>query len=354
MRKVVIILILLIIAFIIYRALTIGGGEIPRTAEDVRREEGIPVDVVEVKMGQVEHWEKWAGEIEGGTQAVLKSTVLEKVVDVLVREGERVQAGDVIIRLDRSNPMTMYNQAKSYYNNARKTLDRMDTLYKQGAISEHDYDQATSQFEVAEANWRAAAAALDISSPISGVVTDIMVSAGETADMGQTLALVASTDQVRVEIELDEAGARRMRSGDQVKIESSHSGGAITGTITSVSMSADPETRFFTAVAVADNPDQELRAGSYATVWVRTAYSDSTLILPQEAIVSADNGGGVFVVEDRIVSARNVETGVAGNGTVEILRGVSLGEMIVTRGRNDIIDGDKVMIHGVENTGVAN
>ena len=353
MRKIGIVLGVLVIAFIIYRALTLGGGETPRTAEDVRREEGIPVDVVEATIGQVEHWEKWAGEVEGANQAVIKSSVLEKVVDVPVREGEWVEAGDIIIRLDRSNPTAMYNQAKSHYDNAKRTLDRLEPLHEQGAISEHDYDQATSQFEIAEANWKAAAAALDVSSPISGVVADIMVSVGETADMGQTLALVASTDQVRVEFELDEAAARRMQAGQVVRMESSQSQGAIRGTLTSVSMSADPETRFFSAVAVTDNPNHELRAGSFANVWVRTAYSDSTLILPRDAIMSSGDVARVFVIEDRIAGSRDVELGVAGNGMVEILSGVSAGEMVVTRGKNDIRDGDKVMIHAVEDIGAA-
>jgi RND family efflux transporter MFP subunit len=348
MRKIGIVLAVLVVGFIIYRALTLGGGQTPRTAEDVIREKGIPVDVVEAKIGQVEHWEKWAGEIEGTDQAVIKSTVMEDVVDVLVREGERVSAGDVIIRLDRSNPAAMYNQARAQYDNARRTLERLKPLYKQGAISEQDYDQARSHFEVAEANWEAASAALDLSSPISGVVTDIMVSPGETADPGQALALVASTDQVRVELQLDEAGALEVNEGELVKIESSRNGGVVTGTITSVSMSADLETRLFSAVAVADNPDHLLRAGSYATVWVRTSHSDSTVVLPDDVIVSGDDGAMAFVIDEGIANRRKIQLGVTGDGMVEVTQGISPGEMVVTRGKDNIVDGDKVMLHAVE------
>jgi RND family efflux transporter MFP subunit len=348
MKKIGIVLAVLVVAFIIYRALTLGGGEAPRTAEDVRREEGIPVEVVEAVIGDVEHWEKWAGEIEGTDQAVIESAVMEDVVEVLFDEGESVKAGDVIIRLDRSNPAVMYNQAKAQYENAKRTFERMEALYEQGAISEQDYDQAKSGFEVAEANWKAAAAALDISSPISGVVTDIMVSPGETADPAQPLALIASTDQVRVELELDEAGAIRVNRGDLVRIESSVSAEVVAGTITSVSMSADPETRLFSAVAVADNPAGLLRAGSYATVWIRTGHSDSTVVLPDDVIVSSDDGARLFVVEDGIANRRQVQLGVTGNGMVEVAEGISPGEMVVTRGKDNIADGDKVMIHAVE------
>ena len=100
----------------------------------------------------------FSGPLEGGEQANIVARLSERVTSVKIRVGEAVRAGQLILSLDRSGPSSQYIQAEANFKNAERTLERMKSLYSEGAVSQQTVDGAQTAFDVAKANFDAARA----------------------------------------------------------------------------------------------------------------------------------------------------------------------------------------------------
>ena len=121
----------------------------------------------------------YTGSVEGEKQAIIYAKLSEAVERVLVSEGQQIKADDVLLTLDRYGPTSRYNQSLSLSRNSEKNYKKMEYLYKEGAVSESEYDAAKTDYEVNKAAFEAVERLVEIHSPIAGVVTSLHVSPGD-------------------------------------------------------------------------------------------------------------------------------------------------------------------------------
>ncbi|MCK5619748.1 MAG: efflux RND transporter periplasmic adaptor subunit [Candidatus Krumholzibacteria bacterium] len=370
MKKIVIwVVVIVVVAAIVYSRVGNRSNEAPaRSIGEIHAAEGVPVDVITVRTGKITVLREITGLVSGIRQSTLRASGDYKIAKVVTREGERVRRGQTLIRYDTAispDRMARIDQVRESYENAKRQVDRLEPLYKEGAISESDLDAARTALAIAEADLRDARLELAVASPIDGVATLIAVRAGDSVESGDVVAQVAILDSVRIEADVSGEAVRELRSGAQVYLSefaavqsAQYEAERADGRITRVSLGANPDTRLFRVEAVLDNADRSLRPGQVVTLEAVVDRVGPVTVMSQLAIlgdkaVVPGSVHDVFVVDDGVAVRKSVEIGQSEEDVVEVVSGLANGDKVVVFGANRLKDGMKTKLHKVDGVLIA-
>lgn len=330
-------------------ALMGGCGKADKSAEAKPANSG--AEVVSVETARVERQslavtKNYTGSLEGEAQANIVAKISERVTAINGTVGQSVQRGRTVIALDKSGTTSQYFQAEANYKNAEKNLERMKALLLEGAISQQLLDATQTAFDVARANFEAARSAVELVSPISGVVTALNVNLGDLAQPGAVLATVADIHRMKVIFSINEADVMQLAAGQSVEIWSEGGPeGRVQGKIVQISRSADVRSRSFEIKALFPNTaDQWYRPGMFCKVAVTISPRSNTLVVPAAAILSDGLTSRVYKVVGGRAIPQPVRTGISDGARVEILEGVTEQETVVTTGATNLRDSSLVAV----------
>ncbi len=312
---------------------------------ELQQEMGIPVNIEPAVRRSLEETRIYSGTIKGKDQADATAKVMERLDQITVRVGERVQKGAVVAKLNRENPNARYQQARLALENARKEFERAEALFREGAISQRDRDNAELQFNLSKEDFETASRLLDVVSPISGIVTELFQDPGVTVAPGTPIVRIASLGTVELEAKVSEADILDMRRNQKAEIVITGTPRQFVGTVDRISLSADPEDRNFRVWISIDNREGILRPGMFATARIVIRESDSTLVVAKDSIVKEGNEEFVFIINaNNTAERRTILTGVSDERFIEVQNGINEGELVVILGQNKLEGGEKVRI----------
>ena len=286
----------------------------------------------------------FTGSLEGEKQTDIYAKLAESVEKIHVRENQQVPANQVLISLDRLGSSSRYNESRTLYLNSEKYYEKKEYLFKEGAISEVEFDAAKTEYEVNKANFEAVSKLVDIRTPIAGVVTAIDVSEGDFVNIGQKLATVASTGRLRVKFGVNSDEVKDFEIGLDVTITSTVFNYRASGEVVSVASSADPRTRTFQIEVMLDNVENRFKPGMFVRVSLVLDKLEDVLLIPRRAILILDDKPTVFVINEDRVSQRLLNLGPEVNGRVVVTEGLVENDTLVTLGQDYLEDGSKVKI----------
>lgn len=289
----------------------------------------------------------YSGTLEGARQSQIYAMIPERVVELPVSEGQYIKKGDPIIKLDKAGVNSRYNQAYAAYQHAKDNYEKMDRLYQQQAVAEMDFKGAKTAYEVAEADFIAAKGAVELSSPIDGVVTDISVNLGQQAPMGVPIATVAATQKMRMTIYIVAAEINLLKVGQEAEVRID-SGDSVTAKITELASSADPETRLFRVELEIDNPGGALKPGMFARAQIVVADLKQTLVVDNDAVFFDEGISKIYIVQNDTAYARSIELGPGDGRRTQVLSGLEQGQLVVVTGKNNLRDRTPVTVSGQE------
>jgi RND family efflux transporter MFP subunit len=321
-----------------------------KSIESVQKAEGIPVDVVKAQAVTLENWRKFVGVAEGYEQVNLVAPFRTRVSRVHVTLGQEVRPGTVLISLDPYDPAWAgmnLETARAGYETARQDSLRVEELFKTGAVSQQDLDHTRAATAGARAHYTTARRAVELDTPISGMVTALNVNAGDYAVSEQTLATVASYGRIRVPLEVSETDRALVQAGQPVRLH--YGDRVLEGKVVKVALSADPSSRLFAIEVVIENGEHLLKPGSLVTPEILVARTDARPVVPPDAIIKSDGEEYVFVVDQSGTAAvarlRQVVRGIESGTMTAIDQGVAPGDVVVIWGQNNLKDGARVKIH---------
>ncbi|WP_294929672.1 efflux RND transporter periplasmic adaptor subunit [uncultured Paracoccus sp.] len=309
------------------------------------------------------------------------------VTELLADSGDRVEAGQVLARLQDQTLRAQLAQAEAEHERASAgikqaesqiasaaaalteasaTLERTRRLRASGSTAQAALDQAVAAQATAQANAdsardglsvaRAALAQADaarviarlnldyarITSPIGGVVIERNVNLGELSGSA-TLPMfrVIADGEVELAAEVIESAIPELRIGAPVTLEVSGIG-RLEGRIRLLPAAVDPATRLGT-MRVALDPDERLRPGLFASGWIVTQ-SVEAVAVPTSAVLTGEGGDYVQVVRDGQVETRPVRAGLIWDGHRQITEGLAEGETVLTRAGAFFRTGDRVQV----------
>jgi len=330
-----------IIAVVAVVVASCGGSNTPSN----NYQERVSVEVSEAVLGDMTIYRDYTGTLEGKEQAVLVAKVGETVTGIRIRPGDSVNEGDLLILLDKSGPSSSFRQAEAYYQNATKTIKKMKYLYDEGAISEQQYDNAQTEFSVAEANYKAARDIVEIRSPIAGVVTDVRINVGDQTVMAQKLATVSRVDSLRLTIGVDPEEVQHLELGKAARVYPAGVKDDWTqGTVTRVASSADPKTRAFEVEISVAGSKLNLRPGSFAGCSIPLLELNDVVKVPDESVLLREGLRKTYLVHDDTAVITDIVTGESSDGYTQIVSGVDPGDMVITVGQAFLQDKSAVTI----------
>ncbi|MCW3098673.1 MAG: efflux transporter, family, subunit [Chthonomonadaceae bacterium] len=195
-----------------------------------------------------------------------------------------------------------------------------------------------------------------IRAPLSGLVTNVGVSVGETVDTTKQIATIANLDTLQMQIAVPSASASQVHTGQTFTFRvDSLPNQTFSGQIRSVGVQVDPANSTVTALALVPNAAGLFKDSMSARVWIVTDRRTNTLLAPKSAVFfSADGKASVVIIgADNVAHTQDVKTGLSDDNNVEILTGVSPGARLATTGGYGLPDGTKVVVSAGDSAAAA-
>jgi RND family efflux transporter MFP subunit len=331
------------------------------------------VAVTDVIQRDVTLYSEWVGTTEGFVNADIYPKISGYLIKQNYQNGDVVHAGRLLFQIDPREYQAALDQAlgnlaqvQAQLKQNQLNLARYTLLFKQGVISQEEFDNQTQTTRATSALVQANQAAVEtaklnlewtqVTSPVSGVAAIATAQVGDLVSPSSLLTTVSQLDPIKVEFPISEQTylhfADRInrdpetRAKNGPKLEMILSNGSTykyTGEIYDVNRQVDIQTGTIKVEATFPNPDNILRPGLYAKIRAATAVLHNALLVPQDAVLQTQGQSQVAVVNsNNKVTMLTVEIGKQVGGLQLIDKGISPGERIITEGLQKVHDGMEV------------
>lgn len=297
---------------------------------------------------------EYPGTVSAAETATLSFEVPGTVVDLPVQEGERVEAGQLIARLDGTDARSRLASARATRNAARSAYERAKSLYAQDIVSQQQLEARQREYEVAQSQLEQAQTQVGdtrITAPFDGRVADKRVELNETVGPQQPIAILQDLSRMDVVIDVPEQSRmRRALQSDSLSVTfSMRPGRRFPATLKEITTTADPRTRTYEAtLTTRPPPDAGILPGMTARAIVEgpAARPDTsgTVTIPLSAVFSQSEGdASVWMVDSsRTVTRHSVSLGTIQDSTVVVASGLQPGDRIAATGVHQLSDGQTV------------
>lgn len=339
------------------------GGEPPPPATGIERAP-VAVQVAPLETETVAETLEASGSLGPWRRVSPASKLLGRIDRLAVREGDRVERGDLLARLEQRDLEAAVRQAEAAVTMAEAELEnadaqhrRMEALHAKGSVTAKNLEDALARFRSAEAgkvqaeaNLAAAKVTLSyarLESPLDGWVVGRHVETGDMAHPGMPLLTLEDLSRMKVRLAVPEAEVVRLAPGMAATVTVLDR--QIPSLIDRIVLAGDPGSRTFEVQMVLDNPEGWLKSGMFARAHFAVG-ERRALRLPISAVVRRGQLEGVFVVENERARLRWIEVGKRDADHVEVVAGLGEGELYVLDPPPSLNDGDPVRTDGAVET----
>ncbi len=287
--------------------------------------------------------------VAANESVLIKSEIDGTVETIAFQEGQRVQAGDLLIRLDTSKLAAAVADAEANFSLAESTRERAASMFRERTISAQEHDQALSAHASRKAALQLARQQLkdaEIKAPFEGVVGARLVSPGQVISRTLTLTSLVDADPVKVEFRIPERLVGRVRTGQTVVFHvAAYPGEDFRGDVYFVSPEVDPATRTVLVRALQSNADGRLRPGMFGNMDLVLETRADAVVIPETALVHRGDAVFVFLVDESgAAQMRPVVPGQRLPGRVEIREGLQAGDLVIREGLQKLGPGAPVEV----------
>ncbi|MGH1517468.1 efflux RND transporter periplasmic adaptor subunit [Chryseobacterium sp. JK1] len=277
------------------------------------------------------------------------SEISGRIVNVLVKEGSRVGAGQVLATIKRDAIEVDVTQAQNNLQNAIIDNQRYENAYKTGGVTKQQLDNSRLQLKNMQAALKAQGVKVNdtsIRAGISGTINKKMVEPGTVVSPGTAMFEIVNINSLKLSVLVDESQIGKIQLGQEVPIKVNVlPEDSFVGRITFIAPKSDASLNFPVEIEVQNRGN--LKAGMYATAKFSTnngAETKNMLTVPAEAFVNGVSSGQLFVVQNGVAKLIKVTVGKVYGDKVQVLSGLNGGEQVVTSGQINLDNGSKVNI----------
>lgn len=313
----------------------------------------INVEVAPVERTRFEERIRVTGTVEAYRDVTVAAEESGTITEILVDKGQRVAAGDSILRIDDRLLRSQVVEARARTALAEETWQRRKRLWEEDRVgSELAYLEARYGAEQAAASLAALERRLErtvITAPIEGVLDDRMVELGTLVSPGTPVARIVDLNPVKVVGGVPERYAADVRRGAEATVDFDVlSDGPFDASVSFVGAAVDARSRTFPVELVLPNPGGVIKPEMVANIQVVRRTVDEAIVVDQDALVRKEDGYAVYVVEgagdDLVARMRVVETGPSQNDRVVVESGLEPGDRLIVVGQQQVAEGDRVRI----------
>jgi membrane fusion protein (multidrug efflux system) len=369
-----------------------GGGA---TDEEKQVDTSVPVEAVAVSRRSISASYSGTATLEPESEAEVAAKISGVLLKLLVEEGDQVEKGQVLARLDDENPRLNLAKAKATLKKLENDYQRSSEMFERKLLSVEQNDKIRYDLETQRATYDLAQLELsytNIVAPISGVISRRLVKVGNYIQVNQALFKIENFEPLLAVLSVPERELNTLRTGQVVRMRVDSIPGTIfEGNIQRISPVVDPTTGTFRVTCEFHDKTGQLKSGMFGRLEITFAKHDDVLTIPRTALIEEDGETAVFVVvagaevaaadkkssDDRNASAnpagkpdqgekpkseksdaeekeptvpdwvakrRLIKVGYGDNNYVEILGGLDEGARVITVGRSAVRDGTAIQV----------
>lgn len=311
----------------------------------------VPVETARPYRADISATYEATATIGSDADAPVVARVGGELVELLVEEGDRVKAGQLMARLDGERLRLEMLAAKASLAQSRREYERNVDLHRRGLVStsmfeglKYDLAAFEASFNLRKLNYEYS----NIRAPISGVVSAREIKPGQNVKVGDVAFRITETTELLAYLQIPQSELPKFRVGHTAILRvASMPEQDFPASILRISPTIDTRSGTFRATVRIPNENNEIAPGMFGNFTIAYEKHENALLLPAVALLDEDSQPTVYVVSDGQVVRRNIETGIVANGSIEVLGGLTESDQVVVTGQTGLRDGSKVLASNI-------
>lgn len=341
-------------ALLISTSLLLGGcaagpnseAKAAETKEE-KKVDAVPVEVAVASNRAVAASYTGTAALEPRAESQVVAKTSGVALAVLVEEGQRVTAGQPLVRLDPDRARLAVAQSEAQMRKLENNYQRAQKLVGQQMVSAADVDQLRFDLENVRAQYRLATLELSyttVVAPISGVIASRSIKTGNFVQINTPIFRIVDNSRLEATLNVPERELATLRAGQPVTLAADAlPGQSFTGTVDRIAPVVDSGSGTFRVVSAFDGAANALQPGMFGRIRIDYDQRADALVVPRLALLD-DGEPAVFRVRDGKVARVPVKLGYAEGPWVEIRDGLAAGDQVVTAGKVALRDGTAVQV----------
>lgn len=325
------------------------GNKKGKKGEDEDKEpEAVPVETAEARTGDISSFLLFNSTLETEGAVEIYPEITGFVRELLVEEGDRVEAGDVLLRLNDEELRIEAREAEVNLALLESTFKRTQDLAERGMINDQDFE--STQFELAQARLLVERADIRLAhtlvrAPVAGVITERAVQIGGRVGSSTKLFGMMRLDEMIARVYVPGRYLTAVRKDQVAKLTSDFMPDvAFDGWIKRISPVVDPKSGTFKVTIGVTAPADQAPPGLFVSVRIITDTREGTILLPKDAIVYEGGDRYIFTVEEGKASKKLLDAGYENASEIEALSLIEAGTPIIVLGQNGLKDGTAIRV----------
>ena len=378
------------------------GRSVAEKHDAPRADEGIEVRAVPVEVKQIHRNVESVGSLFPLEEVTVSSEVEGKVDEVLVDIGDRVAAGQPVVRVSTIELKLAVDQQRAMFQQARARLGltgesddlknildaaevkkaaadlkdaeerhkRSQLLLEQQLLPRSDFDQSEARLSAGKAAYELAVQSVQnlraqlpqyraavelaekklrdavIRAPFKGQVKERVVAPGQYLKVQTPVMVIVSMDPLRVRLKIPETMAGWVQTGERISVfVDAYADKSFSGKLSRINPTVDPQSRTFEVEALLENTDGFLKPGFFVKARIPSAKVDQVLAIPQEALQYSYGVYKVSLIRGDTLKETEVKIGEVSGNEAEILAGVQAGDVVAVPAKGQVLsDGARIQI----------
>ncbi len=339
-------------------------------------EKSVPVKIYKVKSESISKYIRATGSITGDEDVIVYSKVAEHIKKINVTPGQTVKQNQIlaeqkneILKQGLDIASAALKTAEAQAKLSALDFERMSQLHSQKAISPQQFDQARTGKETAEHALEQAKSMYEqakelyensfIKSPFDGVVAALYVEKNQSINIGQPVVQIISPSKMKSKIYLTGEDVHNVKVGQRVIIKfPTIPGVEFNGKVDKINTSINQTSKSLEVEITILTKDTRIKSGMFGEFLIETKNIANSLVVPEVALIpqteiKIDRETGLqntfkkyylFVVDRNRAKMKEVKTGIANNGQIEITNGLNINDAVIIVGQNIVKEGQVVNV----------
>ena len=349
--------------FVITISLFLSCGRNKENADTIDFDrEAAPVKVFTVIRQEFSRTLSYSGTLEAYRVAKILPETPGKIFLLHKGIGDTVKRDDHLVSMD--NSIVLYqlqqanaglNVAEANLNDAEKNWNRAQTLHSENAISDQQLEKTRLAFEAAEAQYKQTAANVDLldlqfskaylKAPFDGMITQKGYVEGDMVNPSmarESIYTVMDISRIKVGVQVPQQEIGLIKKDQMAKLRLNTGLQTVfSGRVSIVNVAADPESKTFYVEVEFANDEGLLNPGTFGSIDIEVETHTNTLPVPKSAVIERKS---LFVVKDGVAFKRSVSLGIENDFMIEVLSGITNGDVVVVEGGYTLTDSSKIRI----------
>lgn len=294
---------------------------------------GVPADGHIVKPSSFSDDLQITGSLVANQEVSIVSELPRKVVQVHVKEGNVVGAGTLLFQLDDADLQAQLERLRQQEKLAALNEARLKDLIEHDAAVQQDYDQAITNLKVLEAEIRQLQVSISktrIRAPFNGRIGIIRAYPGAFVSANTVLTNIVDDSRIKVEFAVPEKYAHLIQLNKEQRFTVASDTTLYRATVIAKEATMNEQTRTLLIRGITPNADHALVPGQSARLNLSLRTADNALKIPSQALMPSSDGYAVYVAKNKAVQITPVQIGQRGAQDVQILKGLSAGDTVIT------------------------